>query len=312
MTKSDVDVALTLEGARRRWPRQTAEFAWGYFLILPALLLMALVIGVPLVKAVGISLTNSTFINPVPTFVGLRNFALMVQSSIFWEVVSTSLIWTGTVVVAQLICGFATALLLNLRFRGRGLARALIILPWVCPGVIAAIIWRVIDDPYLGPINAALAWAGLRHPTIAWLGQPATALGAVIVAAIWKGTPFSTVMYLAALQGVSTEVLEAATIDGAGAWGRLRHVIIPQTMPVIRVLLLLTTVWTFNYFELVYIMTQGGPGDATQIFPTYIYKLAFDQIRYGAASAYGMIALLILLVFSLLYIAQLNKARVLE
>jgi ABC-type sugar transport system permease subunit len=119
-------------------------------------------------------------------------------------------------------------------------------------------------------------------------------------------------MYLAALQGVSTEILEAATIDGAGAWGRLRHVIIPQTMPVIRVLVLLTTVWTFNYFELIYVMTQGGPGDATQIFPTYIYKLAFEQIRYGIASAYGMIALLILLAFSLLYIAQLNRARVLE
>ena len=310
MTKTDLAVAVDRTGRRRARP--TAEFALGYFLILPALLLMALVIGVPLAKAIGTSLTNSTFINPVPTFVGLRNFALMVQSPVFWEVVRTSLIWTGTVVIAQLICGFATALLLNRRFRGRALARSLIILPWVCPGVIAAIIWRVIDDPYLGPINAFLAWSGLPHPFIAWLGRPETALGAVIVAAIWKGTPFSTIMYLAALQGVSTEILEAATIDGAGAWGRLRHVIIPQTMPVIRVLVLLTTVWTFNYFELIYVMTQGGPGDSTQIFPTYIYKLAFEQIRYGVASAYGMIALLILLAFSLLYIAQLNRASVLE
>jgi ABC-type sugar transport system permease subunit len=137
-------------------------------------------------------------------------------------------------------------------------------------------------------------------------------LAAVITAAIWKGTPFSTVMYLAALQGVPTETLEAATIDGAGAWARLRFVILPQTMPVIRILVLLTTVWTFNYFELIYIMTQGGPGDATQIFPTYIYKLAFDQIRYGMASAFGMIALLILTAFSLLYILQLQKARVFE
>lgn len=291
---------------------QVPEAALGYFLILPALLLIAVVIGVPLVKAVNISLTNSTFVNPEPQFVGLRNFNRLLQEPIFWEIVRTSLIWTGAIVVGQLLLGFATALLLNLHFRGRALARSLIILPWVCPGVIAAIIWRVIADPYLGPLNAALAWIGLPHPFIAWLSQPGTALGMVIAAGIWKGTPFSTVMYLAALQGVSSEVLEAATIDGAGAWARLRYVILPQTMPVIRVLVLLTTVWTFNYFELIYIMTQGGPGDSTQIFPTYIYKLAFDQIRYGMASAYGMIALLILAVFSLLYIAQLNKAQVLE
>ncbi len=310
MTKTNA--ALAAAASRRQGGRHVPEFALGYFLILPALLLIGVVIGVPLVDAAYTSMTNSTFINPTPHFVALRNFSLMVQTPIFWEIVRTSLIWTGTVVVAQLALGFATALLLNLRFRGRALARSLIILPWVCPGVIAAIIWRVIGDPYLGPINAVLNWGGLPHPFIAWLAQPNTALGAVIVAAIWKGTPFSTVMYLAALQGVSTEVLEAATIDGAGAMGRLRHVTVPQTMPVIRVLVLLTTVWTFNYFELIYIMTQGGPGSSTQIFPTYVYKLAFDQIRYGMASAYGMVALLILLVFSLLYIAQLNTTGVLE
>ena len=296
----------------RRHGAQPPEFVLGYFLILPVLLLIALIIGMPLIKAFNTSLTNSTFINPVPTFVGLRNFNRLLQQPIFWQILRTSLIWTGAVVLGQLVLGFATALLLNLSFRGRALARSLIILPWVCPGVIAAIIWRVIDDPYLGPINGGLAWAGLPHPFVAWLGQPSTALAAVIVAAIWKGTPFSTVMYLAALQGVSREALEAAMIDGAGAWSRLRWVIIPHTMPVIRVLVLLTTVWTFNYFELIYIMTQGGPGDSTQIFPTYIYKLAFEQIQYGLASAYGMIALLILLVFSLLYIAQLNKSQVLD
>ncbi len=298
--------------ARSGRARRVPEWALGYFLILPALLLIMVLIGGPLSKAVGISLTNSTFVNPVPRFVGLRNFDRLLQDPGFWDIVRTSLIWTLAVVVGQLLLGFATAMLLNTNFRGRAIARSLIILPWVCPGVIAAIIWRVIADPYLGPINAAPSWIGLPHPVVAWLAQPTTALAAVITAAIWKGTPFSTVMYLAALQGVPTETLEAATIDGAGAWARLRFVILPQTMPVIRILILLTTVWTFNYFELIYIMTQGGPGDATQIFPTYIYKLAFDQIRYGMASAFGMIALLILTAFSLLYILQLQKARVFE
>jgi ABC-type sugar transport system permease subunit len=279
---------------------------------LPALLLIAVLIGVPLVKAANISLTNSTFINPEPRFVGLRNFEQLLQQPVFWQLVRTSVIWTVAVVASQLVLGFATALLLNMSFHGRALARSLIILPWVCPGVIAAIIWRVIADPYLGPLNAAPSWIGLPHPLVAWLAQPGTALGAVIVAGIWKGTPFSTVMYLAALQSVPAEALEAATIDGAGGWSRLRYVIVPHTMPVIRILVLLTTVWTFNYFELIYIMTQGGPGDATQIFPTYIYKLAFEQIRYGVASAYGMIALLILIGFSVLYIVQLQKAQVLE
>ncbi len=297
---------------RRSMQPQVQEAALGYFLILPAMLLIVVLIGVPLVKAVNISLTNSSFINPTPSFVGLRNFDNLLHQDVFWQIVRTSLIWTSAIVVGQLVLGYATALLLNQEFVGRGLVRALLILPWVCPGVIAAIVWRVIADPYLGPINAAPSWIGLPHGFVAWLAQPDTALAMVIVAGIWKGTGFSTVMYLAALQGVPAETLEAATIDGAGAWARLRHVVLPQTMPVIRINLLLTTVWTFNYFDLIYIMTKGGPGDSTQIFPTYIYKLAFDQIRYGMASAYGLVALLILLIFSAMYLVQLQKARVLD
>ncbi|MDB5075573.1 MAG: putative ABC-type sugar transport system, permease component [Chloroflexi bacterium] len=300
---------------QRRWQRHTrrsVEAGLGYFFVLPTLLLIALLLVGPLVKAFNSSLTNSSFINPVPQFVGWDNYVQIVHDPMFLQIVQTTAIWTMAVVIAQLVLGFATALLLNRTFRGRALVRALIIMPWVCPGVIAAIIWRVIDDPYLGPLDGLLAWLGVPHPNIAWLGQPQTALGGLVIAAIWKGTPFSTVMYLAALQSVPAELLEAATIDGAGAWARLRSVIIPQTMPVIRVILVFTIVWTFNSFDLIYVLTQGGPANSTQTFPTWIYKLAFSETDFGPASAYGMIALLLLMAFSLLYIWQLNRARILD
>jgi len=190
--------------------------------------------------------------------------------------------------------------------------RALVLLPWVLPGVVNAILWRFMYDPQLGLVNALLLGSGLTHDKTAWLAQTDTALWALIVAAIWKGFPFSTVMYLAALQGVVQEQIEAAHIDGANAMQRFRFVTIPSIAGIIRLNMLLTTIWTFNYFDLIWVTTAGGPLKKTHIFPTIIYQTAFRESgNFGKASAYGVIAVLVLSVFAILYLRELRRSKVL-
>jgi ABC-type sugar transport system permease subunit len=283
-----------------------------YLFILPTLVLIGLVIIYPLQQAVYLSLVDVSFISPQAKWAGLKNLLNVVQSPTFWLVFRNSAIWTVVVVVFQFLLGLATALLFNQNFKGRTVARALIILPWVTPGVITGLLWRLLLEPQMGIVNGVLATLGVANPSIPWLTQASTAMLGVIVSAIWKGTPFSTVMYLAALQGVPEDLMDAARIDGATSWKRLLYVVIPQIGPVIRITVLLTTIWTANYFDIIYVMTQGGPLNQTHIFPTYIYELAFQRGKTSMASAFGMVTAILLLVFSLWYVRELNKRKALE
>lgn len=294
------------------YSKDWSEHLFAYFLILPTLILIGLIIVYPLIEAVQLSFTNRTFINPNPDFIGFENYVRIFNSPQFGDIVFNSFVWTIAVVSGQFLVGLSVALLFNQHFRGRGLARSLIIIPWVTPGVIAALLWRLLYEPQLGIINGALAALNVPNPTVPWLSQGSTAMLAVIIAAIWKGAPFSVVMYLAALQNVSEDLMDAAKVDGASAWARLRHVILPEIMPVVRITLLLTTVLTFNYFDLIYIMTGGGPLRSTHIFPTWIYHQAFNQARTGLAAAYGVVSTLILLVFAIVYLRELNKRKALD
>jgi multiple sugar transport system permease protein len=298
---------LTRGGTNRQ-----REAVLAYVLQAPTLLLIAAIVVLPLGEAIYLSFTSTSFINPELKFVGLGNYLSILESDIFWQVVANSVVWTSLVVLFQFLVGLGAALLLNQRFYGRSVARSLIILPWVTPGIIAALDWRLMYDPNIGIINAGLAALGMRDPFIPWLADAKLALPAVIFAAIWKGSPFSIVMYLAALQGVSSELVDAARIDGANSWQRLRFVVLPEIMSVVRVTVLLTTVWTFNYFDFIYVMTQGGPGHSTDTFPTFIYKLAFQQFKLGAASAYGVVSVLLLLTFTLMYVRELQRSHALD
>jgi multiple sugar transport system permease protein len=307
-----MEVVTSKTSARHSHRGINDEQLVGYLFILPTLLLIGMIILYPLGQAVYLSLTDSSFIKPQLQFVGLKHFTKMLYDPTFWTVVRNSVVWTVSVVVCQFVVGLATALLLNEKFAGRAIARGIVIICWVTPGVITGLLWRLMYDPQLGIINGILAGVGVPNPTIPWLGMVSTAMAALVVTAIWKGAPFSTIMYLAALQNVPEELMDAAKIDGTNSWQRLWYVTIPEIMPIVRITILLTTVWTFNYFEIIYIMTNGGPGDSTHIFPTYIYKLAFTQVRTGAAAAYGVVSVLILAVFTLLYIRELNRGKVLE
>jgi multiple sugar transport system permease protein len=166
-------------------------------------------------------------------------------------------------------------------------------------------------DPQFGLINSILISLGLTTQKTAWLAQGSTALLALIIAAIWKGFPFSTVMYLAALQNVDREQIEAAQIDGASNWQRFLYVTIPAISGIMRLSVLLTTIWTFNYFDLIWVTTRGGPGQSTQIFPTIIYEIGFMQFNFGRASVFGVIAVLLLSIFMILYVRELTRSRTL-
>lgn len=284
--------------------RRESRSAW--LMLAPLLLTLMLVLGYPLIRTLWMSFQESTFISPNPVFVGLANYADLLGSSQFWQVARQSVVWTAVTVVAQTVVGIAIAMLLNRKFVGRGLLRVLVIVPWAMPGVLAGILWKFMYDPYLGLVNLVYGWMNPDAGSLAPLAHESSALPAIIIAAIWKGAPLSILMYLAALQSRPVELMEAAVLDGANAWQTFRAVTLPSLMPVVQTTVLLTVIWTFNYFDLVFVMTGGGPNNASEIAPTYIYKLAFVDVDYGHSSAFAVVSMLIMGIFSIVYLRQLR------
>ena len=277
--------------------------------LLPAVLLVGVLVYLPAVRVLWESLHATALFSPSPRFVGLEQYQELLRTPTFWQVVRNSLVWTGAVVALQNATGLAAAVLLNQRLPLRRLTRSVVLLPWVLPGIVGAVLWRFMYDPQLGLVNALLAAAGVISENVAWLGEASTAMAAVVVAATWKGFPFSAVVYLAALQAVSRDQVEAALIDGAGAWQRFWHVTIPAISPIIRLNLLLTTIFTFNYFDLIWVATKGGPLNSTHIFPTFIFQLGFGEFQYGRAAACAVVAALMLAVVVILYLRELRPGE---
>ena len=279
--------------------------------ILAAVLLVAVLMYYPMIGTVIESLYSTSFINPTPKFVGLAVYGKIFGSADFGQIVRNSLVWTVAVVVLQNGFGFLCALLLNQKLPGQGLMRSLILLPWVLPGVVAAILWRFMYDPQLGLINSFLISAGFGDQGLAWLADSSTAMAAAVIAAVWKGFPFSTVVFLAALQNVEAEQIEAAKMDGASATRRLWHVVLPSMREVIAINFILTTILTFNYFDMIWVLTRGGPQNSTHIFPTKIYELGFGQFRFGEAAGYGVVSIVVLaLLITLYFLTQRGGRRV--
>lgn len=274
--------------------------------IAPPLVLLVALIGYPILNVAWLSLTHSSLINPEPQFVGLANFTAAFRDPTFGTVMLNSLIWTVLVVILQFVLGMAAAVLLSKRFRGHATLRVLLVVPWVMPGITAGLLWKMLEDPYVGPINTVLTGLGLVEGNPAWLGEESTSLLGVVVAAAWKGFPISALMYMAAYQNVREDLREAARIDGARPWRVFWHVTLPAMAPTIRTTVLLTTVWTFNTFDLIYVMTKGGPGVSSEVISSFIYRTAFVDVDHGTAAAYGVVSVVVLSVFSVLYLRQVR------
>ena len=289
----------------------TKQDRWLMWLfVAPTVLLLSVLMYYPMIGTVIESFYSTSFIRPVAKFAGFALYEKVLASRDFYQILLNSVVWTVCVVLLQNVLGFFAALLLNQHLPGQGLIRALVLLPWILPGVIAAILWRFMYDPQLGLINSFLISLGLLETGAAWLADSATAMAAVIFAAVWKGFPFSTLVYLAALQNVDQEQVEAAIIDGAGPIRRLIDVTLPAIRHVVVVTVVLTMILTFNYFDMVWVLTRGGPQNATHIFPTKIFEVGFGQFRFGEAATYGVFSIIVLAVLvSLYFLVQKSSAN---
>jgi multiple sugar transport system permease protein len=262
--------------------------AWvGYLFVLPLVVLVLALVGYPLASAVYVSLTEK-YVGYAPRFVGLKNYADLSRDPVFHKVVWNSALFTVVSVAVKLVIGLLMALSLHRALAARRLVRGILLLPWVVPTVITALAWHWMFDALHGFINISLQSLHLIAEPIAWLGQPATAMMAVITVNIWRGFPFFGVSLLAGLQAIPRDLYEAAAVDGASPLHRFRHITLPGLRPVILVTTLISTIFTLNDFNIVYVMTRGGPGIATHVLATYTYETGFHALRWGKAVAVSM------------------------
>src|SRR5882672_10070311 len=284
------------------------EGALAFWLLVPTLALLTLFIAYPFVRGVWLSLTNAVVGVP-GDFVGMKNFAKILDDSIFRTAALNTFVYTFVTTVFKLALGLWLALLLNHHFKGKAFTRAFILLPFIIPTVLSTLAWKWMFDPTFSVINWGLFRLGVIEGRINWLGDPNLALISVMIVNVWRGVPFYAISLLAGLQTISPELHEAAAIDGARAWQRFRHVTWPLLLPVTLVIVLFSVIQTFADFQLVYVLTGGGPANATQLFATYAYQLG---IGTGLLSEGATISLAIFPVLLLVVIVQLLYIRRVE
>jgi multiple sugar transport system permease protein len=272
--------------------------------------LLAMLMLVPIITVVRYSLLDNVIMNRHPVFVGFRNYITVLTDDTFWTSVFNTLYFTVMSVVFHLLVGMGFALLLNSRAINpviRSILRVFYIMPWVFTATIIAIIWRLLLDP-LGVVNYVLRGLAVTSGNPEWFSSPLAAIHALTFVNIWAGYPFYMVSLLAGLQGIPTELYEAATIDGANEPQKFRHITIPQLMPIILSIAMLDFIWTMQVFALVWMTTGGGPIHATEVLGTYTYKLAFSTYKFSLASASAVIVLLLSLCVAFFYVRH-QKAR---
>lgn len=284
------------------------QSGYAYILITPGLLLVGVILIYPLIRGIVSSFFTQASGSMEPeAFVGLQHYQELLRDKIFFKALLNSALSTVIIVAALYCIGLGIALLLNKSFKGRGIYRSLILIPWVVPGIAAAMTWKWMYASQYGIANHILQALGLIDKNVDWLGSISTALGSVIVTTIWKDIPFVTIVLLAALQSVDTTLYEAVKIDGGNAWQAFRHITMTGIKNVSITTILLEIIWTFNKFDLVYTMTKGGPSNSTQTIPVYTYITAFNFFKFNKAAAVGVIGLLLVGVFAVLYIMYNNK-----
>jgi len=262
----------------------------GYTMIAPVAIFLAALVAYPFLSAIYLSLTEKIVGYPAH-FVGLRNYANLLDSGRFRIVAWNSAVFTVASIAVKLVIGMAMALALHQVVRGNQFIRGILLLPWIIPTVVIALTWKWLLDLFRGLVNVTLIDVGVVKSGVHWLGDPSLAMLSVVMANIWRGFPFFGVSFLAALQTVPQELYDAADVDGAGSWQKFWRITLPSIKSVVAVVTLLSTIVTLNDFNIVFIMTRGGPGAATHIFATYSYELGIMSQRWGVAMAASMASL---------------------
>jgi ABC-type sugar transport system permease subunit len=240
-------------------------------------------------------------------FVGLGNYAEILGDGRFWGAMLHTAFFTAASVALELGLGLFLALALHRAFRGRGLVRAAVLIPWALPTIVAGLLWRFLFDAQAGIANAVLLGLGVIDEPVVWLVQAATAWVPVILADVWKTTPFVALLLLAGLQNIDPALHEAAAVDGAGSWRQLWHVTLPLLRPALAVALIFRTLDAFRVFDLIYVLTGGGPGTATEPIALYAFNALFSNLRFGYGAALSVIVFLVTFLLALLYLKGMGS-----
>ncbi len=277
------------------------------FFLIPALLLLFLVALFPLGYGFVLGLMRKMPVFGISKFVGLENFLFLLKDLRFQQSLLTTLKFTVISVPLELLLGLWFALLLREKIPGNFLLKITLMIPWAIPTVVSARMWEWIYNPEYGLLNYLLKEVGLLNNALNWLGHPFWTLPAIILADVWKTTPFAALLIYAGLQAIPEELYEAAKIDGAGAFRRLIHITLPQIFPIILIVGVFRTMDAFRIFDLIYVMTGGGPANLSETMSVYAYKLLFQTLQFGYGSAVSIIMFLIIALLSGLYVFILNR-----
>ncbi|HVF48906.1 MAG TPA: sugar ABC transporter permease [Pyrinomonadaceae bacterium] len=275
-----------------------------YLLVAPTVAVLVALSVYPLIYSVRVSLQTGTGARAVWT---LSNFTRLASDRFFQDALAHTLVYAAVALTFEFLLGLSLALLLNERMRGRGLFRAALLVPMMLPPVVVGVVWRLMLNPNFGAINGTLKSFGFDTETLTWTASPTLALASVIAVDIWQWTPFVFLVLLAGLQAIPQEPYEAALIDGSSAWQTFLHVTLPLLRPAILIALLLRTMDLLRVFDQIFILTEGGPGFATETISLYIYRAAFRFSDFGYAAAMSFVLLLLTNIISLFYIRLLNR-----
>jgi multiple sugar transport system permease protein len=279
------------------WAQRTLardQAAFGYALLMPAALLMVILVGVPFVRALWLSFHRKLLGADDAPWIGAQNYSALLADATFWQAVKNTFIFTSGSIGCKLVLGITIALVLNEALPLRGLWRSIVMLPYAMPTLVSVLVWKWMYNDVAGVLNYLASQAKLTDHPILWLGDPNVALPAVIAVNVWRGFPFFVITILAGLQTVPQELYDAAKVDGAGVWARFRQVTVPGILPVVAVTTLFSSILTFNDFSIIWILTQGGPGNATQVLSTLTYKISIPGLELGKGVAVSVLMLPIL------------------
>lgn len=293
-----------VEGARRK-TLPVGMFAW--LLVAPAMIFIIIIVAWPLAETVRLSFMEADLGGE--TYIGTQNYQDLLESRKFQQTVTRTFYWMFISVLLKMVLGLIGALLLNAAVPGRALFRVLVMPPWVIPIAIGTIGWLWLYNGYFGVLSGMAQRLGITDGPFEFLAYKTSAFYSAVVTDVWVGVPMVTLFFLAAMQGVSRDLYEAAWVDGAGRWYRFRRITIPQIMPVIISMSLLSAIFTFNSFEIIWILTEGGPRGATTTLIVDTYKTAIGNYKFGEGSARAVIIVILLGAFSLVYLAFLNRVN---
>jgi multiple sugar transport system permease protein len=283
-----------------------AENVTGPLLVAPVVLWLAATIGIPLADSLYVSLEDVRVVGGSAHFVGLANYRSVLSSASTWQALGNSIVWVGGNAVAQTLFALITALIINERFRGVRLVRSVVVIPWVVPTIVVVIIWRWLLSTSGGLVNFLLIAMDVVHRPVGFFSSGPSAMIALILINSWRWFPFMAILLLANLQGIPRDLYEAAGLDGASAFARFWHITLPMLQPAMAVLGVMGTVLSFNVFDVIYLISGGGPANATTTLPVLIYRTAFYSYGYSRAAALSIATGLVVMVFALVFMRNLT------